>query len=298
MTNTSRCGGLLFVLGTLLLIVACGSGGNNGRSNSPTITSVAASCSPSTIQSGQTSQCSASVTGTGSFSSLVTWTASLGSISPSGLFTAPVVTSSTMVTITATSTQDSSKSGTAIVTVLPVSDPAYQELTNRVTANVTNFFVYQDQDSGFNHGFPSGFFGTGGAVTIDTGCLDNPADMMTGCYPSNDMTHLDRTRGTVLRVTFPSQSGDSYTGLNIEEPQQWGIYMDGVGYDLSPAAQVMFDVRSPTGISLQFGVGGCETNFIFIPQSSNYATMTIPLNSLVNGTHARQMCPTPIYSSR
>src|ERR1035441_6533412 len=159
MTNTSRCSGLLFVLGTLLLIVACGCGGNNGGSNSSLITSVAASCSPSSIQSGQKSQCSASVTGTGSFSSLVTWTASVGSILPSGLFTAPAVTSSTAVTITATSIQDMSKFGTTIVTVLPVSDPAYQELTNRVTANAKNFFVYQDEDSGFNHGFPPGYSG-------------------------------------------------------------------------------------------------------------------------------------------
>ena len=171
--------------------------------------------------------------------------------------------------------------------VTSISDPAYRELTQRVTANAANFFVYQDEDSGFNHGFPSGFFGTPGIVSIDTGCVDDPADMMTGCFPLTDMTHLDRTHGTVLRVSFGAQTGSSYAGLNIEEPQDWGQYMDGVGYDLRPAAQVMFDVRSPTGISLQFGVGGCETNFIFIPQSLTYRPMTIPLNSLLNGGH----CP-------
>src|ERR1035437_544846 len=171
--------------------------------------------------------------------------------------------------------------------VTSISDPAYRELTQRVTANAANFFVYQDEDSGFNHGFPSGFFGTPGIVSIDTGCVDDPADMMTGCFPLTDMTHLDRTHGTVLRVSFGAQTGSRYAGLNIEEPQDWGQYMDGVGYDLRPAAQVMFDVRSPTGISLQFGVGGCETNFIFIPQSLTYRPMTIPLNSLLNGGH----CP-------
>ena len=84
------------------------------------ITSVTVACSPSTILYGQTSQCSASVTGTGSFSSTVTWTASAGTISARGLFTAPsggVVT--LPVTITATSSQDTSKSGTATVTVNP-----------------------------------------------------------------------------------------------------------------------------------------------------------------------------------
>ena len=165
-----------------------------------------------------------------------------------------------------------------------ISDPAYQELTNRATANSTNFYVYQDQDSGFNHGFPSGFFGTGGIVTVDPGCLDDPADMMTGCFPSSDMTHLDRSHGTVLRVSFPPESGGQYTGLNIEEPEDWGVYKDGVGYDLRPAAQLLLDVRSPTGISVQFGVGSCQTNFISIPQSSSYTSMTIPISSLVNGT--------------
>src|SRR5580704_3329459 len=88
-----------------------------------------------------------------------------------------------------------------------ISDRAYLELTNRGVANETNFYVYQDQDSGFNHGFPSGFFWFDSTpVTIDAGCLDDPADMVTGCYPSTDMTHLDQVHGTVLRISFPPES--------------------------------------------------------------------------------------------
>ena len=169
-----------------------------------------------------------------------------------------------------------------------ISNLAYEELTSRVTQNVTNFYVYQDQDSGFNHGFPSGFFWYDSApVTIDAGCLDDPADMVTGCYPSNDMTHLDRVHGTVLRISFPSESGDGYTGLNTEEPEDWGVYQDGVGYDLRPATQLVLDVRSPTGIKLQFGVGGCQSNFLSVPKSATYTTMTITISSLVNGAN----CP-------
>ncbi len=107
---------LLLVLASLTLMAACGGGG----SGSSTITSVSVTCSPSTILYGQTSQCSATVTGTGNFSSGVTWTASAGTISSSGLFTAPSGgATSLQVTITATSTQDTSKSGTATVTVNP-----------------------------------------------------------------------------------------------------------------------------------------------------------------------------------
>ncbi|MCU1304669.1 MAG: hypothetical protein JWQ87_4953 [Candidatus Sulfotelmatobacter sp.] len=85
------------------------------QSASTTITSVAASCSPSTIGTGATSQCGATVQGTGSYSSAVTWSAGEGTVNPSGLFTAPATAGS--VTVTATSAQDTSQSGAATVTV-------------------------------------------------------------------------------------------------------------------------------------------------------------------------------------
>jgi hypothetical protein len=71
------------------------------------------------VQPNQTSQCTATVTGTGNFSSAVGWSASAGSINSSGLFTAPGTNATIQVTITATSTQDSNKSGMATVTVNP-----------------------------------------------------------------------------------------------------------------------------------------------------------------------------------
>ena len=42
----------------------------------------------------------------------------------------------------------------------PSVSSAYQELHQRTVANANNFYVYLDQDSGLNHGFPSGWFGT------------------------------------------------------------------------------------------------------------------------------------------
>jgi acid phosphatase len=80
-----------------------------------TITSVAVTCSPSTVGTNATSQCSATVQGTGGFSPAVTWSAITGTINSTGLFTPPPTAGS--VTITATSTQDTTKSGTASVTV-------------------------------------------------------------------------------------------------------------------------------------------------------------------------------------
>lgn len=104
----------------LLSLTACGGGGTSGGAGNqspapPSISSVSVSCTPSGIAAQATSQCKATVQGTGSYSSAVTWSAGAGTISAAGLFTAPATAGT--VTVTATSTQDTTKSGTASVTV-------------------------------------------------------------------------------------------------------------------------------------------------------------------------------------
>jgi len=115
---------ILAAVGCLAIQVACGgTGGSTSVSNSTSITSsiaaVSAKCSPASILSQQTSQCSSSVSGVGNFASSVTWAVSGGGTIDvtSGLFTAPEVQSTTQVTVTATSTQDATKSGSAVITV-------------------------------------------------------------------------------------------------------------------------------------------------------------------------------------
>jgi hypothetical protein len=84
---------------------------------SPTITSVEVACSPTSITTSQTSACTATVNGTGSYSSAVNWAVSpagIGSVSTAGVFTPNAVGTAE---ITATSTQDMSKSGAATVAV-------------------------------------------------------------------------------------------------------------------------------------------------------------------------------------
>ena len=92
---------------------ACG-GSSSGNSSS-TITSVNVSCAAPSADAGQTDQCSANVQGTGAFNTSVSWQASAGSISNAGLFTAP--SAAGLVTITATSAQDSTKSGSTTVMI-------------------------------------------------------------------------------------------------------------------------------------------------------------------------------------
>lgn len=95
-----------------------GSGGGGTPPASPTITAVSLSCTPTSVQTGQTSQCAATVSGTGSYSSAITWSAVSGTISSSGLYTAPAtVPASGTDTITVKSTQDSTKSGNATIAI-------------------------------------------------------------------------------------------------------------------------------------------------------------------------------------
>ncbi|HKS73189.1 MAG TPA: Ig domain-containing protein [Terriglobales bacterium] len=78
---------------------------------------VTVSPSSASMTSGGAQQFTASVRETSITG--VTWSASAGTISSSGLFTAPTVAAATAVTITATSTADSTAKGTAAVSVAP-----------------------------------------------------------------------------------------------------------------------------------------------------------------------------------
>jgi hypothetical protein len=77
--------------------------------------SVSVSPTTATVASGGTEQFSAQVTNTSN--TAVTWSATSGTVSTTGLFTAPTVTATKTVTVTATSLADNTKSASATVTV-------------------------------------------------------------------------------------------------------------------------------------------------------------------------------------
>lgn len=182
---------------------------------------------------------------------------------------------------------------TLTLTVAGTNLASLGELQARVNANQSAFYVYKDQDSGFNHGFPSGFFADKpadlGTIHIDTGCVDDTEDTATGCYPPTDTDALNTLHGTVMRISFDAQTWGSFAGVNIEEPQNWGTSQSGFGYDLRGAQNVVFDVRSPDTANVQFGVGRCVTPFQTI--STNWETLTIPLSSLEPPTDSTLSCP-------
>jgi hypothetical protein len=224
--------GLLLVLASLTLMAACG----GGSSVPPTtITSVSVSCSPSTIQYGQTSQCSATVTGTGNFSSGVTWAASSGTISASGLFTAPSGgVTSLQVTITATSTQDTSKAGTATVTVNPVQQ----------TGNVQPIVV----DAG---PAPQSFVTANEAFTSVTVCLPNSSTCQTIDHVlvdtgSSGLRLLSSAGGGELTLGLP-QTNDS-SGNPLYECE---VFLDGYTWGSVSAADITVASEKASSVPVQ-----------------------------------------------
>jgi hypothetical protein len=112
-----------------LAVLAAGCGGGMSATLNPNpqptpsskVSSVVPSCA-TPVASGASETCTVVVMGTGSFNTAVNWSASSGTISSSGLLTAPTVTAAASITVTATSVQDS-VSGTAAVSVTPPAPP-------------------------------------------------------------------------------------------------------------------------------------------------------------------------------
>jgi hypothetical protein len=93
---------------------------------SPTVTGVTVSPSSANVAAGGTQQLTATVAGTNSPSQAVNWTvspSSAGTVNGSGMFTGASTGSAQTATVTATSQQDPSKSGTATIAVAAVAAP-------------------------------------------------------------------------------------------------------------------------------------------------------------------------------
>ena len=99
----------------LTILAACGGA---SVSSSAKAVSISASPSTATVVSGKTQQLTATVINTSN--TTVAWAATSGTVSASGLFTAPMVASSIQVNVTATSRADASQSATVALTVNPV----------------------------------------------------------------------------------------------------------------------------------------------------------------------------------
>jgi hypothetical protein len=119
----------LFLITAVLTVFAMvmtgcddGSGGGGGGGNTPTVTEVKVSPATVDVSKGKTANFRATVTGTNSPAQTVTWEVTGGitstSISTTGVLTVAAEETATTLTVKATSTVNTSISGTATVTVI------------------------------------------------------------------------------------------------------------------------------------------------------------------------------------
>ncbi len=225
--------GLMLVLTSVLWMAACGSGG--GSNTNSTITAVSVTCSPSTVASGGISQCTAAVSGTGNFSSNVTWSTTAGNVDASGLLSAPVVTQTLLVTVTATSTQDTTKSGNASVTV----NPTVSE------NNVAPLIV----DSG-----PSGLSEANIAYTTITVCVPGSTPPSSSCQ---DIDHVQVDTGSsglrivssVLGISLPHNNDSSGNPLD-----ECLIFLDGYAWGPVATADIYVAGEKAAGAPVQLTI--------------------------------------------
>ena len=199
---------------------------------------VAVAVSPTTasVVAGKTQQFTASVTG-GSNTG-VTWqvngvsggSSSVGSISSSGLYTAPAVSAATSVTVTAVSTADTSKSASATVTVSPAATPP-------PTSSGPAFYVS-----------PSGSDSNDGSAAHPFATIQKAANSATpgvtihvaaGVY----QTVTSSKSGTAsqrIRYISDVQWGAKVMGSSGSEAvwMQDGSYVDLVGFDISTGSRL------------------------------------------------------------
>ncbi len=174
----------------------------------PSITSVSVSCSPGAIQSAQTSQCSAIVSGTGDFDQAVTWSVSSGTISSSGLVTAPVVPTNTQVSATATSVEDSSKSAFTTLNVSPAGT------ISSVTVSCALPTIQSNQDSQCS----ATVNGTGNFSPAVSWAASPGIASPSGLYVAPTVNAATAVPVTATSAQNPAQSGSTTVTVNPVAP--------------------------------------------------------------------------------
>src|SRR5215469_6849405 len=236
--------GILAAACCVLTLVACGGGSSSSTS---TITVVGASCSPTSIVAGQTSQCTASVSGTGNFSSTVTWTASgNGTVNAtSGLFTAATVPFTTQVTITATSTQDTSKIGSTFITV--------------ATA-----------------GSVTGVTATCAPTNIQTGQLTSCSGVVTGTGGFSQNVTWTASAGTINPITgvYSNTTPGTYTitATSQQDPTKIGTATVTVANGVNNTLAIVVD-GGPPGLTSAYDNGAFATITVCVPGTSTCQTI-------------------------
>ena len=158
-----------------------------------------------------------------------------------------------------------------------IAGPAAALLSDSVAEVTSSFWVYLDIDSGYNHGIPSGFFGTAiEKMSLNAGCVYD-ATASTGC--ATNPSRIDRERGTVMCYSFQPMTGVEFGGVSTVEPDGLFSGVTGSSYDLRGVTRLTFDAISLSpNLLVQFGFGGAVSGFRTVPNS--WTRITVDASSL------------------
>jgi hypothetical protein len=258
-------------------------------SPAPTITSVTVNCAPSTITTAQNSQCAATVNGTGAYNSAVTWSSNIGSISPSGVFTSSLTG---IATITATSVQDPSKSGSAAVNVgsVPSTITSVTVIANPTSITTTQTSQCSVTVNGTG-AFTNAVNWSATDGTIDSSGVFTPSGTGTGSCKAVSVQDPSKSGSATITINLPPPTITSVTvtanppSTQVGAPTQCSATVNGTGNFNSNVTWTATDgTIDSTGLLTPSSAGTATCTATSIEDPGKSGSASVPVSSIPVGT--------------
>jgi hypothetical protein len=273
------------------------------RSTAPTV-SISSQPASATLQAGQSLQFTAAVVGTSN--TAVTWTvspSSAGSISSSGLYTAPANAGSNLnVTVTATALADPSKTAVSTITVTPSAAVSITIVPENITLTngQSHQFVANIVDP-LNLGTTWGIVSGPGTIS-GGGFYTAPAHIAS--RQTVEIISVTRNQWKLARayVTLIPGASVSLTGLSLTPATVTAggavtgtVHLSGAaGTNLSVALASSNTMAAPVPASVTVPAGSSTASFTFLTNSVGAVTTPTISASLAGGTVASPLTINPV----
>lgn len=236
----------------------------------PSAVTISISPGNTALSSGFTQQFTATVSQTANTS--VRWISSIGTISSTGLFTAPYTTSTLQGTVTATSLADTSKSETATITVTPTISIAISPISATLTSGETQQF--RATVSNANN--------TAVTWTSSIGSVSS-----SGVFTAPSVTSATEATVTATSVADSTQSATAEVAINPSNAPQITISISPTGATLTSGTTQQFTATvtnsSNTAVTWSASIGAVSSAGIFTAPTVNTVTqMTVTATSVAD----------------
>jgi len=237
---------------------------------------IAVSPSTVTVASLGVQQFNASVSGTSS--TAVTWSTTAGTVSISGKFAAPQVTSNTSVTITATSTADGSVRGTAAVVVTA---PAQLAIVKSVLPEANAGMTYTASLSASGGTSPYQW-------TLSAGSLPSGIQLQSSTGVINGMTSLSGSFAFTAKVTDSAGSSStqaftlpvsSNSANGFDGPAELPRVYIQTAMANTPASGTMITLKSGGDLQSALNSANCGDTIALQAGATFSGTFTFPAKS-------------------